>query len=283
MSGDEKMEAYEKRLREVISIPANQISGSGKMHIEGIGEVHIAGSGFVSPEEIRISGAGSLPGGLKVQKIRGAGEVSIGGDVEAEDIEFSGEASVKGNITTKTLTVAGSLIAHGQIRADLVKSAGSCKVGKGIDLRDTLRACGSLRVFGDVKATNAVALHGKFDVGGKVNTKTFEAKLCRSESHVNGGIQSVNVDVKKGKAEGMVILGVPILRRFFPYEGRLHTTDIVAEETVDVENVSCGSVQGRDVAIGKGCIVNGKVQYSNSISVHPSAKIVNPPEKTPKG
>jgi len=283
MSGEEKREAYERKLREARSIPTEQISGSGKMCIEGIGEVHIAGSGFVSPEEIRISGAGSLPGGLKVQKIRGAGEVSIRGDIEAEDIDFSGEASVKGNIMTKTLTISGSLLVHEHVKGDLVKSAGSFKVGKGIDLKDTLRACGSLRVSGDVRATNAVSLHGKFDVGGKVTAKDFEAELSRSESHVGGGVQAVNVDVKRRRAEGIVILGVSILRRLFRYDGRLYTTDIVAEETVDVESVSCDNVQGIDVVIGKGCIINGKVQYSNSISVHPSAKIANPPEKILKG
>lgn len=283
MSGEKKMEAYKKKLREATSIPTQQISGSGRVHIEGIGEVHIAGSGFISPEEIRISGSGSLPGGLKVQKIQCAGMVSIGGDIEAEDIDFSGKASVEGNITTKTLAASGSLIAHEQVKGNLVRSSGACKVGKGIDLKDTLRATGSLTVLDDVKATNAVALHGKFDIEGKVTTKDFEAKLSRSESHVHGGVQAVNVDVKKGRAEGMVILGVPILRRLFRYEGRLHTTDIVAEETVDVENVSCDNVRGKDIVIGKGCVVNGKVRYSNSISVHPSAKIVNPPEKVPKG
>jgi hypothetical protein len=282
MSGEEKREAYEKKLRETIGIPTQQISGSGKMHIAGIGEVRIAGSGYVSPEEIRISGAGSLPGGLKVQKIRGAGEISIGGDIEAEDIDFSGKASVKGNIITKTLTVSGSLLVQEQVKGDLVKSAGSFKVGKGIDLKDTLHASGSLRVLDDVKAANAVSLHGKFDVGGKVIVKDFEAELSRSESHVNGGVHAVNVDVKRRKAEGIVILGIPILRRFFPYEGRLHTTDIVAEETVNIENVSCDNVQGIDVVIGKGCIINEKVQYSNSISVHPNAKIASPPEKIPK-
>jgi cytoskeletal protein CcmA (bactofilin family) len=282
MSGDEKMEAYEKKLRETTSIPTQQISGSGKVHIEGIGEVHIAGSGFVSPEEIRISGTGSLPGGLKVQKIRGAGAVSIEGDVEAEDIDLSGEASVKGNIITKTLTASGSLVVHEHVKGDLVKSAGACSVGKGIDLKDALRACGSLRVLGDVKATNVVSLNGKFDIEGKVTTKDFEANLSRSESHVSEGVQAVNVDVKKRSAEGMVILGIPILRRLFPHEGRLHTTDIVAKETVGIENVSCESVQGRDVAIGKGCIVTRKVQYSNSISVHPSTKIAIQPEKISK-
>jgi cytoskeletal protein CcmA (bactofilin family) len=281
MSGEEKMKAYERKLREAVSIPTTHVSGSGKVHIEGIGEVHIAGSGFVSQEEIRIFGAGSLPGGLKVQRIQSAGGVIIRGDIEAEDIDFSGEASVRGNVTTKKLTVSGSLIVDEKVKGDLMRSAGSCKVGKGIDLEDTLRTCGSLRVFGDVKAVNAVTLHGEFDVKGKVTTKDFEAELSRSESHVYEGIQAVNVNIRKRRAEGIVILGVPILSRFF-HEGKLHTTDIVAEETVNLENVFCDNIQGRDVAIGKGCIVNGKVQYSKSISVHPSAKIVHPPEKNLK-
>jgi cytoskeletal protein CcmA (bactofilin family) len=281
MSGEEKMKAYERKLQDEVSIPTTNVSGSGKVHIEGIGEVSIAGSGFVSPEEIRIHGSGSLPGGLKVHKIKTAGAVVVRGDIEAVDIDFAGSAAVKGNIITKTLTASGSLSVDERVKGDELNTAGSCKVGKDIDLEDTLRSHGCLRVLGDVKAVNTVILHGEFNVEGNVTARDFEAELSRSESHVYGSIKAVNVNVRKRKAEGIIILGVPILSRFF-HEGKLFTTDIMAEETVNLESVSCENVRGKDVAIGKSCTVNGKVHFSKSISVHPSSKIAHPPEKISK-
>jgi cytoskeletal protein CcmA (bactofilin family) len=282
MSGDERMKSYEKKLRDAVSIPTTNVSGSGKVHIEGIGEVSIAGSGFVSPEEIRIYGSGNLPGGLKVHKIKSAGAVVIRGDIEAVDIDFAGKAAVKGNVITKTLKVSGSSSIDERVKGDRLNSAGSCRVGKDIDLEDTLRSCGSLRVLGDVKVANAAILHGEFNVEGNVTARNFEAELSRSESHIYGSIKAINVNVKKRKAEGIIIFGVPILSRFFR-EGKLYATDVIAEETVRLESVSCNNVEGRDVSIGKGCTVGGKVQYTNSVTVHSSSRIAHAPEKSAKG
>jgi len=62
-------------------------------------------------------------------------------------------------------------------------------------------------------------------------------------------------------------------------EGELSTTDIVGREKVYLENVHCDNVTGRDVTIGEGCEVRGKVRYSGTVEVHPTAKVKNPPEK----
>lgn len=76
-----------------------------------------------------------------------------------------------------------------------------------------------------------------------------------------------------------MVFGVPILRRIVR-DGKLYTTDIVAKGTIYLENVCCENVSGKDVTIGEGCIIKGKVKYSESISVHPAAKLANPPEKS---
>ncbi len=278
MSGEEKMREYEKRLIET-AIPTTRVSGSGKVHIEGIGDIRISGSGFVSPEEIKISGSGSLPGGIKVGRISCSGSVSIEGSAEAEEMSFSGSASVAGDAKAKSLSASGSFSADGEVKGSLMKTAGSCKIGRGIELEDVLRAHGSLKVLGDVKAKNMVEIHGRFDVNGKIITSDFEAELSKSESHVRNGIEAINVSVKKRGVEGLVLFGIPIFGRILR-DGKLYTTDIVAEGKVYLENVSCNNVYGKDVTIGEGCTVKGKVKYSESISVHPKAKVANPPEKS---
>jgi len=278
MSGEERMEAYEEKLRSKPTIPTTRISGSGKVHIEGIGEVRVAGAGFVSPEEIDISGSGSLPGGIRVKKVKCSGSISVEGDIEAEDMDFAGSADVEGHVKAGTLSTAGSFSAHGKVKANVMKSAGSSRVSSGIDADDTLRAAGTLRVLGDVKAKNLVDLRGAFQVDGEIVADRFEARLSRHESHVRGGIRARDVDVRRKESEGLVIFGIPILRRFFR-EGKLYTTSIIAEEKVYLENISCDNVQGRDVTIGQGCNVRRKVTYSESISVHPTSTLAAPPEK----
>jgi len=278
MSGEERMSEYDKRLRET-AIPTTRVSGSGRVHIEGVGDIRISGSGYVSPEEIKISGSGSLPGGIKSGRIVCAGSVLIEGDAEAEEMSFSGSGSIAGNAKAKVLSASGSLSIGGELKGSLMKVAGSVKVGKRIVLEDTLRVHGSLRVLGDVEAKNMVELYGRFDVSGKVATESFEAELSRLESHVRNGIEANNVSIRKKGVEGLVLFGIPIIGRIVR-DGKLYTTDIVAKERVYLENVCCDNVSGKDVTIGEECIIKGTVKYSETISVDPRAKLSNSPKKS---
>lgn len=271
------MRKYEKELRRM-NIPTTRVSGSGKVHIDGVGDIQISGSGFVSPQEIKISGSGRLPGGLKTERLKCAGSVSIEGDIEAEEMGFSGSASISGNAKAKSLTASGGFSVDGDVQGSLLKVAGSCRIERAVELENALHAHGSLRVLGNIKAGKCVELKGKFDIGGKITTEDFSAELNRYESHAHGGIEAVNIDIKKRSVEGIVIFGIPIFG-VIPRYGKLYTTDVVAREKVYLENVCCENVVGKDVTIGEGCIIKGSVKYSNSISVHPKAKLANPPEK----
>jgi cytoskeletal protein CcmA (bactofilin family) len=277
--GEERMREYEKRLGET-AIPTTRVSGSGRVKITGIGEMRISGSGYVSPEEIRISGSGYIPGGIKVKRIACSGSVSVGGNVEADEMRFAGSASVAGNVHSNDLSASGSFRADGHATGRSLRFSGSCKIGDKIKLEDSLIVHGSLTVYGDVSAEKFVELTGCFDVDGQLSTSTFKAELRRSRSHIKNGIQADYVDIRKrDKARGLVLFGFPIFAKRYR-EGTLSTTDIVGREEVYLENVICNNVVGKNVTIGEGCEIRGKVLYSGIIQVHPEAKLANPPEKT---
>ncbi|MDH7563479.1 MAG: hypothetical protein QHH24_01145 [Candidatus Bathyarchaeota archaeon] len=278
LSGEEKFEQYEKKLAETVAIPTTRISGSGKVHIKGIGEVAVAGAGYISPEEIKISGSGRLPGGLKVKKISCAGSIGVEGNIEAEDLSLSGSTSIAGNVKAVKLAAAGSLSINGGINANFAEFAGSCKIGSKVEVDDVLRASGFLKVSGDVTARNLADFHGAFDIDGRVSTGRFEAKLSRNVSHVKGGIKAGNVTVKKRGREGIVIFGISLLT-WFSREGRLHTTNIESEGSVYLERVTCDSVLGRSVSIGEDCTVKGEVRYWDAVTVHSTAKLAFSPKK----
>ncbi|MEM2367811.1 MAG: polymer-forming cytoskeletal protein [Candidatus Bathyarchaeia archaeon] len=277
MSGEEKMRKYEKELRRV-SVPTTHVSGSGKVHIDGVGDIQVSGSGFVSPQEIKISGSGRLPGGLKTERLKCAGSVSIEGDIEAEEMDFSGSASIAGSVKAKSLSASGSFSVDGSVQGLSLKVAGSSRIGGAIELENALHVLGSFRVSGDVRAGKYMELRGKFDIGGKIVTDDFKAELDRHESYARDGIEAVNVEIKKRDVEGVVIFGIPIFGIVSRY-GKLYASDIIAKEKVYLENVCCENVIGKDVTISGGCIIKGSVKYSNTISVHPKAKLANPPEK----
>lgn len=275
-TGEERLSEYEKVLNET-TIPATHMSESGRINLPDIGDVRISGSGHVSSEEIRISGSGRLPGGIKVGRVKSLGSVAINGDIEAEEMRLSGSTSIRGSVRAERLTASGSLRAEGGATGGSLRVSGSCKIGKEVQLEDSLIVHGSLSVRGDVDAQNLVELDGSFDIDGRLTTGTFTSELSHSRSYVKRGIQAEHVDVRKKRAEG-IPFGLSIFGGRFR-EGELFTADIVGGEVVYLENVHCDSVTRKNVTIGKGCDVRGKIICSDTIGVHPSAKVEIPPEK----
>ena len=278
MSGEDKLTEYERRLRETAKTQTTHVSGFGKMHVEGTGDISISGSGSVSPDEVRISGSARIPSGLKTKRMICAGSISVDGDIEAEEMRFSGSATVHGTITTKTLSTSGSLDVGGEIKGSTVEAAGSFGVGKKMMLEDTLWVHGFLKVKEDVNVEKLVKLRGGFDIYGRILTRNFEARLRRVESHARNGIEATSVDIRKRENRGSIFFGIPFLGTIFR-EGRLYTTDIVAKERVYLENVTCENVSGGIVVLGEGCVVSGKVQYSESVSTDSRVRLTGSPQK----
>ena len=275
-TGEERRREYEKELKEM-TIPATSVRGSGKVNHPGIGDIRISGSGHVSSDEIRVSGSGRLPGGIKVGRVKSSGSVSVGGDIEASEMRFSGSASIMGSVRATSLSASGSFRAEGGATGRSMQVSGSCKIGNEIRLEDSLIVHGSLSVEGDVNALKHVELDGSFDIDGKLTTSMFTAELSHSRSYVRRGIQADHIDVRKGRAEGFPFSLSIFGGRF--REGELITTDILGSEEVYLENVRCDNVTGKDVTVGEGCEVKGKIRYSSTIEVHPSARVRSPPEK----
>ncbi len=276
------MRRYEEELG-TQTIPSTRVGGSGRVGVPGFGEVRISGSGYVSPEEIRVSGSGRLPGGLTVGRLISSGSVSVAGEIRAREVRLSGSAGVRGDVHAGSLRASGSFGAEGGASGGSMRFSGSAKIGKGIDIEGGLVAHGFLRAGGDVKA-GSVELVGSFDIDGNITTETFTADLRRDRSHVEGSIRANVVDVRRGAGSGSPSFGERLLAyglRMFGRgeEGELHARDIAGRESVHLENVICENVSGGEVTIGEGCKVRGRILYTGSLEVHPEAEVRSRPEK----
>lgn len=261
-----------------MDIPTTRVIGFGKANMPGIGDVRISGSGYVSSEEIRVSGSGLLPGGIKVGRVKGSGSISVDGDIEADEMHFSGSASIMGSVRATSLSASGSFRADNGATGRSMEVSGSCRIGDKIQLEDSLIVHGSLSVRGDLDARKLVELEGSFDIDGRLTTSTFAAELRHSTSYVEDGIQADHIDVRKGRPKDSPF-DLSIFGGRFG-EGELVTTDINGGEEVYLENVRCDNVTGKHVTVGEGCEVLGKIRYSGTIDVHPSARTQSPPKKT---
>jgi hypothetical protein len=276
--GKERMEEYEKRLGPV-AIPTTSISGSGRFSIPGLGDGRVSGVGHISPDKIKVSGSSELPGGIKVGSLTVSGSTMVRGDLEAGAMNFSGSATIHGALIFGQLRGSGSIRADGDARGGSMHVSGSCKIGGGIDLEGILVASGSLETRGDVAAKESVELDGVFEVDGKLKTKTLDASLSYDRSRVGEGIEAERVDIRKGGGFERI---PRLAARIFGWgdrEGDLYTTDITGKANVYLENVICDNVVGGKVTIGEGCEVKGTVRYTETVEIHPDARVQNPPEK----
>ena len=122
-----------------------------------------------------------------------------------------------------------------------------------------------------------------FNIGGRLTTRTLNAWLSRDRSYVEDGIEAEVVDIRKDEPRD---LGSRLERLFnrWEEEGDLRTTDIKGAESVYLENVTCDNVTGGRVTIGEGCRIRGSVTYTESVEVHPDARLENPPQQAqPEG
>lgn len=275
-SGPERMKDYERE-RSSVDIPVTHISGAGRFSVPGLGDGRVAGVGHISPEEVRISGTGTLPGGLNVGRVNTSGSANFKGDLMAETMKVSGTTTVQGSLNFGSLRSSGSLRVGGTARGCSMNASGLTKIEEGIELEDELVSSGSLIVDGDVSSKNTIDIDGVVEIRGKISTGLFEAYLNRGGSHVDGGIEAETVDIRRGGK-----YRVPLLPRIFRWEDRegdMRTTDVRGSREVLIENVACENVIGGRVVIGEGCEVSGKVIYTETVKVHEGAKVKNPPEK----
>jgi len=203
-----------------------------------------------------------------------SGSASIDGDITAKEMMISGSCSANGTVKTQKLEVSGSFDAE-ELKGGSAKISGSCSIKGRVTLEDFLKASGSIAVKGDLHAERSIFLAGKFDVKGMLKTGDLEVKLYKSDCHVDGGIEARNVEVTRGKSE----LGLFILKLKRRRSGYLYTPFIRASDRVYVENVICNEVSGRDVEIGDGCEVKGRIRYSRSIRIASTARVEKKPIK----
>ncbi len=250
---------------EYSEIPTSKISGSGRLTVPGHGVFKISGSGRISPEYIKTSGSSKIPGGLSIGEVKVSGSSTVEGDLNVEIMKVSGSAKVEGSLTCEELEKSGSLKVDKDINCKAAEFSGSTGIGGHGRFEKLLRSSGSIKFGDDLTSEGSIRFSGAMKVDGRVTAKSFEARLGRKESFIREGIEAEFIDIRPG-------------RNNWSDEGYLVTSDIVGDEII-LENVECHNVTGRNITIGYGCRIKGKITYKDQIKVEPKARLEYEPEK----
>lgn len=250
---------------EYSKIPVAKIAGSGRITVPNYGLFKISGSGRISPQEIVTSGSSQIPGGLRVGDLCGSGSVQIDGDITSESVRFSGSTKIAGSLKCDKFEGSGSIRIVKDFSAIQARLSGSSNVDGAGTFEREFDASGAVMFGGDLVSEDKIRYSGVMRVEGMVKSKSFEARLSRDESYVDGGIEAAYVNIQLDHGDWRSL-------------GQLRTTDIVGDEII-LENVECSNVRGRKVTILGGCTIKGNVDYAETISVSPSSVLSKEPNK----
>jgi hypothetical protein len=246
-------------------IPSLRIAGSGNTVIPGYGSLKIAGFGSLGPEELNMRGCINLPGGLKVRDLKSSGSINIDGDITVDSVKIRGSIHVHGDLKCKELSKSGSLKVTNDLIANVASVSGSTKVsGKG-SFEKKLDSKGSIILGDDLVSGGSIWYSGTMRVDGKLESKTFDARLGQDDSNIRDGIKAERIEVRVDKPNNR-------------YNGYLITSDIVGDDIV-LENVICNNVEGNKVKILRGCHIKEKVRFRDKVSIDPYSKLNREPEQ----
>ena len=233
--------------------------------------INIVGCGQIAPgeyESIRIGGSGKLAGLVRCAGFSTTGS-SRGVELDCKGaVKVSGSSSFTKNITAESLSVTGSLDTGSDlvVRENL-DCSGALQCGGSIRC-GTVKVSGGVETDGDVEA-ESVTVSGTLDCEGLLNAETI---VIKGSGMRIGSIGGSTITIQRPKALGK-LAKIPLLSTVIKtVSGMVEVPGGIEGDTIVLENVCTPRVSGRIVTVGEDCKID-LVQYSESISVSPNAKV----------
>lgn len=207
--------------------------------------------GRLDAGEAEIDGAATLSSGAGIEQLSVDGSLKVGAPAREEDpaleccqVECDGTLDVNGRMTAKTVQVDGTLVVHGpSLECDSLECDGALTVNGQVSA-DTVEVEGAIsaqEIVGDRVYITSHASHGfYFSINGKhiVDAKfggfTFGSRRDRPSSHIG----------------------------------------LIEATTIQLEDVTADTVNGTDVTIGPGCVIES-LDCNGTLSIDPSAMVKN--------
>lgn len=237
--------------------------------------------------DMKVSGGSSLPGG-EFKSLRISGSARINGNTKCEDCHCSGSCRIDGDLEAESIRSSGSVKISGRLIAGEVHTSGSlcCKDGnltgefhssgssvfEGDFEAARIRCSGALKCGGNLHCEQ-MSISGRCAVAGNLEAETFE---CSGSVEVPGLLNAETLYIypsnrsKVGTIGGSDIRilirdnsGWNFLHRFTP-ESQIEVGTIEGDR-VELEATKAEIVRGRDVIIGKGCMID-LVEYTGTLT-----------------
>lgn len=234
--------------------------------IDGVGNVN----GELKVKELDINGVGKFKGVVKAKSIEINGVAKFLEDTSCEKLQVDGSGNFKENLKVSSIVVNGSARVDKMIQGEKADIEGGLVALEGAEF-DNVEVNGAFKTLKSLEVEE-IKCDGILNIGDELNGEKIIITL-KGASKI-GTIGGHEIKVKKGSFYGSHQVFIMIKDLFsnetINYDG-LICEEIEGDE-IDIEHTKSKMVRGNNVVIGNNCEI-GKVEYSESIMVSPSAKI----------
>ena len=214
--------------------------------------------------DVKIFGAGTVGKG-KYETVSINGSANISGDIECSDFTVSGACSSSGRIDCENeIKVRGSAAFRKDVSADTVHCMGTAVFSGNVSCNN-IKIEGTARFCGDTKCDSFVS-SGIIECDGVLNAKNTEIVFGGKPKvkEICGSIINIEcIDDEKSFLKKLVSS---------KKDGKMTVSESIGGDEVSVSGVIAPLVSGRNVVIGKDCIID-RVVYTESIEISPKAKV----------
>ena len=214
--------------------------------------------------DVEIFGAGTVEKG-KYETVSISGSANISGDIECSDLKISGASSASGVVECENeIKIMGSAAFRKEVTADEMHCMGTAVFSGNVFCR-SIKVDGTARFCGDTKCDSFVS-RGIIECDGILNAKNADIVFSGKPKvkEISGCI--INIECSPEHKGFLKKLVAP------KKDGKMTVTDSIGGDEVSVSGVIAPLVSGRNVIIGKDCIID-RVVYTESIEISPKAKV----------
>lgn len=245
--------------------------------------------GAVEAKEI-ICDDVKVGGSLRAERVEGddmnvGGTVEITGEAKLEDLVVGGTANV-GKGSVGEVRVGGTFRAAGELSFGGMDVGGEIAMGSGKG--EKISVGGVLDVKGDLALEERLDVGGRARVDGAVSAGdiTVGGEL-QAATAISGGGLSVGgkLATAKGAKGGEVDIG-----RMAQVRGPIIGETVKVREKTETDDIHAGSlwlgdeclvknVFVRRAEIGRGCVISGRLQYTEAVRMGKDVRLSSPAEK----
>lgn len=182
---------------------------------------------------------------------------------DLSSVEVFGLRKIKGNIFSKSLNLKGYSKIFGDIDTENLNLKGIAKIKGNNYIKDYLKGFGSLFVIKDLRC-RLFNFKGELSVDGDIHCDSFNFNISDSSSAKN--IISNNIEIKNKNRD---FVGKENTLKSFMHkkeDKNIFKCDYIEAENVFIENTHVNKVKGKNIKIGKGCIVDS-LEYTDEVII----------------